>query len=70
MQRKYGITAIVERYVEAIEEIINIPLLLTVFESLVESGKLLDVMAEIIRQSRVEFNYDDDDEITDDENAL
>jgi hypothetical protein len=30
-------------------------------------------MAEIIRQSRVEFNYDDDDdddEITDDENAL
>lgn len=70
MQRKYGITAIVERYVEAIEEIINIPLLLTVFESLVESGKLSDVMAEIIRQSRVEFNYDDDDEITDDENAL
>jgi len=70
VQRKYGITAIVERYVEAIEEIINIPLLLTVFESLVESGKLLDVMAEIIRQSRVEFNYDDDDEITDDENAL
>ena len=69
-QRKYGIAAIVKRYVEAIEEIINIPFLLTVFESLVKSGKSSDVMAEIIRQSRVEFNYDDDDEITDDENVL
>ncbi|MEM4204565.1 MAG: hypothetical protein QXS54_10895 [Candidatus Methanomethylicaceae archaeon] len=67
-QRKYGITAIVERYLEAIEEIINIPLLLSVFESLVQSGKLSDVMAEIIRQSRVEFNYEEenDDEIVDD----
>lgn len=72
-QRKYGIAAIVMRYVEAIEEIINIPLLLSVFESLVQSGKLSDVMVEVIRQSRVEFNYEeesDDDEIADDKNPL
>jgi alpha-ketoglutarate-dependent taurine dioxygenase len=72
-RRKYRVTAIVERYVAAIEEIINIPFLLAVFESVVRSGKLPDVMAEIVRQSRVEFNYeddDDDDQITEDENPL
>jgi hypothetical protein len=61
-QRKYGVDAIVARYMEAVEEVINIPLLVTVFEGLVGAGKLQQIMDEIVLQSRVEFNVDDDEE--------
>ena len=47
---------------EAVEEIINIPRLLSVFEGVVRTGKLQQVMDEIVLQSRVEFNMEDDDE--------
>ena len=60
--RKYGVEAIVARYMEAVEEIINIPRLLSVFEGVVRTGKLQQVMDEIVLQSRVEFNMEDDDE--------
>lgn len=63
--RKYGVDAIVARYMEAVEEIINIPRLVAVFEELVEAGKLQDVMDEVILQSRVEFHADEDDEVED-----
>lgn len=59
-QRKYGISAIVERYLQAVEEIINIPMLLEMFEHLISSSKLTEVMQEIILQSRLEFNYEMD----------
>lgn len=59
---KYGIDVIVERYMEAVEEVINIPRLVEVFEELVKSGKLLPIMDEIVMQSRVEFNIDDAEE--------
>lgn len=61
-QRKYGVDAIVARYMEAVEEVINIPLLLKMFEGLIRTGKLQQIMDEIVLQSRVEFNVDDDDE--------
>lgn len=57
----YGVDAVVERYMACIEEIINVPELLKRFESVREAGKLSDVMDEIVRQSRVEFNYDEID---------
>lgn len=60
--QKYGVEKIVELYMEAVEEIINIPLLLSTFEELIKTDRLHDVMAEIIRQSRVEFNYEDDED--------
>ena len=47
---------------EAVEEIINIPRLLSIFEELVKGGKLGQVMDEIVLQSRVEFNVDEDEE--------
>jgi hypothetical protein len=47
----------------SIEEIINIPDLLTAFADVVESDQLRDVMDEIIVQSKVEFNYQDDDDV-------
>ncbi len=53
----YGVKAIVKRYMESIEEIINIPKLKTILDNLVSQGKVKDIMDEIILQSRVEFNY-------------
>lgn len=68
--RKYGVQAVVNRYMESVDEIINIPRLTSTFDLLVQSGKLRDVMEEIVLQSRVEFNYEDDEEtdITDSSN--
>ncbi len=56
--RKYGIDAVVARYMEAVEEIINIPRLVSIFETSVQEGKLSQVMDEIVLQSRLEFNVE------------
>lgn len=56
--RQYGVEKIVRRYMEAIEEIINVPDLLAKFAEVGKAGKLSDVISEIVLQSRVEFNYD------------
>ncbi len=63
-KRKYGVDAIVDRYLESVEEIINIPELKRMFSVLAAAGRLPDVMSEVVAQSRVEFNYEepDDDE--------
>ena len=60
--RKYGVDAVVARYLQAVEEVINIPCLLAVFGDLVQTGKLQQVMEEIVLQSRIEFNLDASDE--------
>jgi hypothetical protein len=60
--RKYGVDAVVARYMEAVEEIINIPRLVSIFETLVQEGKLSQVMDEIVLQSRVEFNVEDEED--------
>ena len=59
---KYKIDSIVSIYMQSIEEIINIQELLCAFDGVVKSGQLQAVMDEIIVQSKVEFNYDGDDE--------
>lgn len=61
---QYSIEAVVEKYMGSIEEIINVPLLLERFSSVVSKGHLNAVFQEIIRQSRTEFNMEED---TDDE---
>ena len=55
----YTIDTIVQKYLSCIEEIINIPKLLSVFEMVVEAGYLSLILDEIIQQSKVEFNYND-----------
>ena len=55
--RKYKIEAVVETYMDAVEEIINVEGLIYAFNGVVESGELKSVMKEIILQSKVEFNY-------------
>ncbi|PSF36109.1 restriction endonuclease [Aphanothece hegewaldii CCALA 016] len=53
---RYKVKAIVRRYIEAVEEVINIPELMNRFDSVLERGRGTVVIEEIVLQSRVEFN--------------
>lgn len=53
---KYQIKAIVKKYIESVEEVINIPMLMKIFEQVLKAGKGASVIEEIVLQSRVEFN--------------
>lgn len=55
---KYQIKAIVKKYIESVEDIINIPKLVEIFEEVLKVGKGANVIEEIILQSRVEFNVE------------
>ena len=70
--QKYKIKAVVKSYLEALDEIINIPLLLDHLEALKRAGRIAQVMEEIVIQSRVEFNYaaQDDLEAEEEEDLL
>jgi len=59
-QKAYSIKAIVEKYMECIEEIINIPTLTKRFKEAVRLGYLKNILDEIVLQSKVEFNYEED----------
>lgn len=54
---KYKIQAVVEMYMKAVEEIINVNDLVNAFNEIVKSGELESVMEEIILHSKLEFNY-------------
>jgi hypothetical protein len=57
-QAQYSVKAVVKKYMSCIEEIINIQILTERFTKTVERGYLGEVLDEIIRQSKVEFNYE------------
>jgi hypothetical protein len=63
-EKQYSIKAIVTRYMKCIEEIINIPVLLGRLTETVEQGHLDDILTEVVKQSKVEFSYDDDYDIS------
>jgi hypothetical protein len=56
-QRFYGIKKIVDRYVECVEEIINIPKLLQLLNVIAKEGRTAKIMDEIVIQSKLEFNF-------------
>lgn len=58
---KYGVKKIVDRYISCVEEIINVPILISQFDTIVLQGKINPVIEEIILQSRVEFNVEEED---------
>ena len=58
-ERQYAITAIVDKYMDCIEEIINLPILKERFCEVQKKGRLPEILEEIIRQSKVEFDYGD-----------
>lgn len=61
-ERQYPIKAIVERYMNCIEEIINLTVLQERFREATAQGYLRDVLDEIITQSKIEFSYEDNTE--------
>jgi hypothetical protein len=58
-KEQYPVEEIVNKYMDCVEEIINIPKLKTHFNEALKNNKLKDILNEIIIQSRVEFNYDE-----------
>lgn len=60
---QYVIENIVNAYMNAIEEVINIPILLTMFDKVIKQGRLHQVLDEIIQWSKVEFNYATEEKI-------
>lgn len=59
-RKQYVVDAIVKKYMDCIEEIINIPILKQRFQDAVKQGYLNQIIDEIIVQSKVEFNYEED----------
>lgn len=61
--KTYSINSIVDKYLSCIEELINIPILQQRFKETVKNGYLNQILEEIVNQSKVEFNYSEDEEI-------
>ena len=61
-ERQYSIKAIVDKYMACIEEVVNIPKLQERFRNGVAQGYSGAMIEEIVRQSKVEFNYEETDE--------
>ncbi|MBI9038419.1 MAG: restriction endonuclease [Bacteroidales bacterium] len=57
-QEQYLIKAVVKKYMECIEEIINIDTLRKRLNQSIKQGNLKNILNEILIQSKVEFNYD------------
>jgi len=58
-KKQYAVEAIVQKYMSCVEEVINIPVLRERLQVAVEKGRIGAVLREIVRQSRVEFNYEE-----------
>lgn len=59
-RRVYSVDKIVKRYMDCIEEIINIPRLLECFSEVLKRKALANVVNEVVLQSKVEFNYEEE----------
>ena len=61
-KKKYRVQSVVDNYMNCIEQVININDLKYFLAELNSEGKLSEVLDEIITQSKVEFNYEDEEE--------
>ncbi len=70
-QKQFGVQRVVDTYMACIEEIINIPVLQERFTQAEGQGYLPQILDEIVKQSKVEFNYSDETEaeVEEDEEA-
>ena len=59
--QKYKVPSIINKYMSCIEEIINVNDLMNIFNNINEKGKIQPVINEIIIQSKVEFNYQEEE---------
>jgi hypothetical protein len=60
--KTYSVKAIVDKYMDCMEEVINIPTLNNRFNDAVKQGYLNKILEEVVIQSRVEFNFEDTDD--------
>ena len=60
--KTYVVKKVVDDYMSCIEEIINIPKLKDCLDELETEFQISSILKEIILQSKVEFNYEEDDE--------
>lgn len=58
---QYTVEKVVEKYMDCIEEIINIESLKSSLDKVEREDNLSNVLTDIIKQSKVEFNYEDDE---------
>lgn len=58
-QKHFVVSAVINAYMQAIEEVINIPRLLQMLDDIVSRSSVAPVLDEIVLQSKVEFNYTD-----------
>jgi hypothetical protein len=61
-EKQYAVKSIVRRYMSCVEEIINIPTLKERFNEAIKEGYLQQILDEIIKQSKVEFGYEESEE--------
>jgi hypothetical protein len=61
-RKQFAVQKVVQSYMACIEEIINIPILQERFAAAVRQGYLSAILDEIVRQSKVEFNYSEETE--------
>ena len=59
-KKVYTANAIVARYMEAVEEVINIPQLTARLEEVAARGEVSAIVSEVALQARVEFNFSDE----------
>jgi hypothetical protein len=59
-REQYAVDSIVQSYMACIEEIINVPRLKECFQTAVKQSYLPAILDEIVKQSRVEFNYSEE----------
>ncbi len=67
-RKQFGVEKVVADYMNCIEEIINIPTLQERFAAAASQGYLPAILDEIVKQSKVEFNYlEEDADVAEDE---
>lgn len=57
----YKVEKVVDKFMNCIEEIINIPILIDYLSKVIDKGGIKNILDEIMLQSKVEFNYTDDE---------
>lgn len=60
--KTYLVRKVVDDYMSCIEEIINIPKLKDCLNEMETKGQISDILMEIILQSKVEFNFEEDED--------
>ncbi len=64
---QYKVEKVVEKYMNCIEEIMNVDSLKKSLDKVEKENNLDNVLSEIIKQSKVEFNYEDEEENEEDQ---